>query len=247
MSIPVSYTHLYTMIKDGSGTLDKSVVDTALKIDPSDYSLQAYKTDAINKVTTDIGSEKYAKENWTYDRYDKVVAIQEKATDDILLATSTDAIDDIVKKAKADMDANLTKAEISTVESKVDNRLSTLGYKGATGVLEKYYDAVVGSANYSAKIKADAVAAAEKVFKDAVVATENADITYAEIDTIIKENREKALAALTSVKTTTELKAEATAPVSYTHLVTFSISSHGSFATSAVIKSSVVTARSTTA
>ncbi len=166
------------------------------------YELKAYKAAAITKITTDD----YALANWAKDRKDKVEAIQDDYSDQILVAKSADAVDALVKEAKEKMDAILTTAQINTLKSRTDARISALDYDD---MLAKYYDAVVGTKGYSAKIKTDAIAAAKDLIKDAVIAKENKDLTYAEIDEIIKANKDAAIAKVTDVKTTDELKAQA--------------------------------------
>ena len=188
-------------------TLIDSVFADVEKTNNAYYALRKYKADAIVKVTTGD----YAEGNWSYDRYYKVVSLQDQATEDILKATTTDAIDEIVEKAQDDMDKILTTAEIEVLKNKTATRLTALGYTGENGVLAKYYDVTVGSKGYSEAIKDDAIDAAIDVFKDAVVESEDKDITYGEIDKIIADNRDKALAVAVNVKSTAELEAQAAA------------------------------------
>ena len=200
----------YAVIATGAVAPTKTTVtDVFATLEAKTFPLAAYKKKAIKTFT----EGKYATVNpaataWSGDRYDKVVDLQDKASDEILLAETTDAIDAIAKQAVKDIDAILTDDQIDTLESKTDTRVNILGYNTA---FDKYFDAVVGTTGYSSQIKADAIDAAKQIFKDAVVATENANITYAEIDKIIKDNYNTALAELTKAKTKTELATQATA------------------------------------
>ena len=171
------------------------------------FSLTRYRKDAIAAISTDD----YFADNWSDERKDKVEAIQDAAFESILLAATTGEIDEIVEQAKADMDAILNDAQIAALTSKTRSILNTLGYTGTQGVLDKYYDAAVGMKEYSPAIKADAIDNAVEVFVDAVIATENADISYAEIEKIIAENRDKALETLKDVRTLAELNTQAAA------------------------------------
>ena len=189
----------YTDVATNASTLTKATVDTVMdKVSSTDYTLQPYKEAAIKKVTT--GS--YVKTLWTKERKAKVVAIQDKAKEDILLASSTAAIDSLVKAAQAEMDAILTKAQIDDLEKATDARIAALGYNA---VFENYFKAVVGTpaTGYSAKTISDAVDQAKQSLKDAVVAKEDAKLTNAQIDAVIKDNTNytAAIAALTNVQT----------------------------------------------
>jgi len=180
-------------------SIDKTTVDKEMaKIKEQEYPLQAYKEDAIDSITT----TDYELSNWSGERAGKVAAIQEKAEEDILLAETIEDVDAIVKKAVSDMDAILNDNQIDALESTTDNRVKALGYADA---MDKYYDAIVGSKGYTLTTKHDAKANAMQVLRDAVTEKENADLTRAEIDTIIKENYDKALAELVNVKTAAEL------------------------------------------
>ena len=180
------------------------LVPTTLTVKEGAYALKEYKADAIKKIT----EGDYALSKWSGERADKVEGIQNEYSDKILLANSSTEIDALVKEAKAAMDAILTQDQIDDLKDKTERRINALGYDS---MLEKYYDAVVGSNGYSAKIKADAIEKAKDLLKDAVIAKENAKITYAEIDRIIKENKDAALAKVVDVKTVAELKTAADA------------------------------------
>ena len=180
------------------------LVPTTLTVKEGAYALKEYKADAIKKIT----EGDYALSKWSGESADKVEGIQNEYSDKILLANSSTEIDALVKEAKAAMDAILTQDQIDDLKDKTERRINALGYDS---MLEKYYDAVVGSNGYSAKIKADAIEKAKDLLKDAVIAKENAKITYAEIDRIIKENKDAALAKVVDVKTVAELKTAADA------------------------------------
>ncbi len=180
------------------------LVPTTLTVKEGAYALKEYKADAIKKIT----EGDYALSKWSGERADKVKGIQNEYSDKILLSNSSTEIDALVKEAKAAMDAILTQDQIDDLKDKTERRINALGYDS---MLEKYYDAVVGSNGYSAKIKADAIEKAKDLLKDAVIAKENAKITYAEIDRIIKENKDAALAKVVDVKTVAELKTAADA------------------------------------
>ena len=177
-----------------------------LKIGTGEYALKVYKGDAIKAITE--GTYDLAK--WSDERADKVEALQDDYTDKILLAETVADVDALVKEAKDAMDAILKTVQITDLNTKTERRMTALGYDD---VLSKYYDAVVGTKDYTATTKAEAVDNAKKLIKDAVVAKENAKLTYAEIDQIIKENRDAALAKVTDVKTKAELKTMADALV----------------------------------
>ena len=177
-----------------------------LKIGTGEYALKLYKADAIKGITTGT----YDLANWSDERADKVEALQDDYTDKILLAETVADVDALVKEAKDAMDAILKTVQITDLNTKTERRMTALGYDD---VLSKYYDAVVGTKDYTATTKTDAVNNAKKLIKDAVVAKENAKLTYAEIDQIIKENRDAALAKVTDVKTKAELKTMADALV----------------------------------
>ena len=188
------------------------------------YNLQGYRTTAKNSITTGA----YASTNWSDERKDKVEAIQDEYAEKILLAKTVDEIDDLVEAAQDAMDAILTTAQMGTVAGKAADRAEAAGFFDAGGVTTTvdevtaaasttggfgaYFDVVVGSSTtYKAAIKADALKAAAQVFVDAVIAEEDANITYKKIDEIIAANKDAAYAALKNVKTTEELKAEAAA------------------------------------
>ena len=177
-----------------------------LKIGTGEYALKAYKAKAIKAIT----EETYALSNWSGERADKVEALQDDYTDKILLAETVADVDALVKEAKDAMDAILTTEQITDLNNKTERRMTALGYDD---VLSKYYDAVIGTKDYTVTAKTDAVANAKKLIKDAVIAKENAKLTYAEIDQIIKENRDAAIAKVTDVKTKAELKTMADALV----------------------------------
>lgn len=180
------------------------LVPTTLTVKEGAYALKDYKEKKIKEIT----EVDYALSKWSGERADKVEGIQNEYSDKILLANSSTEIDALVKEAKAAMDAILTDDQIGTLERKTNQRIIALGYDS---MLDKYYDAVVGSNGYSTKIKADAIEKAKDLLKDAVIAKENAKITYAEIDRIIKENKDAALAKVVDVKTVAELKTAADA------------------------------------
>ena len=196
---------VYTGVKtDSKAGLTISLAQ--LDIKTGNYTLQAYKKSAIATFT----EGDYDKSEWSGDRKVKVEDLQDEYADKILVATSVDEIDTLAKEAKKALDGILTDAQISALRTKVDNRLLALGYDT---ILSNYYDAVAGSINSSSAAKSDAVAAAKKVFQDAVIAQEDKDITYAEINQIIADNREAALAKLVDVRTKAELNEQATALV----------------------------------
>ncbi len=180
--------------------LGKALVDTEMaKVPVADYALEQYKEDQIDAITEGT----YNSENWYKgERRDKVEAIQTKAEEDILLAETKADVDSIVKQAKADMDAILNIDEIGELEKITDQRIKALGYEDMFG---KYYDAVIGSKGYSEKTKTDAIGDAKQVMKDAVVATEDAELPRAEIDKIIKDTYNDALAVLVDVNSDAEL------------------------------------------
>ena len=178
-----------------TNALTRALVTNAMTITPGDYALQSYKKTKIGSITTG----NYVLTNWEKgERRTKVEGIQKQATEDILLAETTAAVDAVVEKAKADMDAVLNAAQIRTLESRTDSRMVALGYDA---MLTNYANAVLGTADYSAKTRTDAVEKAKQVIRDAVVATENKDITNAEIAQVIKDNYNAALTALADVQT----------------------------------------------
>ena len=177
-----------------------------LNIGTGEYALKTYKASAIKAITEGT----YALANWSGERADKVEALQDDYTDKILLAETVADVDALVKEAKDAMDAILTTAQINDLNTKTERRMTALGYDD---VLAKYYDAVVGTKDYTVTAKADAINNAKKLIKNAVVEKENAKLTYAEIDQIIKENRDAAIAKVTDVKTKAELKTMADALV----------------------------------
>ena len=190
---------------DAVTTADPSVMNAApIKVSPAegDYALQAYKANAFAAISTGT----YALANWDHERADKVEALQDEYKEKILVAESTADVDALVKEAKNAMDAILTTAQITALKSRTMVRVEALGYDD---MLSKYYDVMVGKTGYGDAIKADAIDNAYDVFKDAVVATENYGITYTQIDNIIKEKKDAAIAAVTNVKTAEELKTAA--------------------------------------
>ncbi|MGC2871895.1 hypothetical protein ACDL92_01185 [Ihubacter sp. mB4P-1] len=200
----------YADIKSSSNTLVKSLVDSTMnRVIEQEYPLQSYKEQQILYITGEVNGVNndttFAASNWSGERKAKVIAIQIKAEEDILLADDVADVDAVVKKAVADMGAILTTAEINALKSTTDARIAALGYSDAFG---KYFDAVVGTKGYSVKTKLDAVENAKQVLRDAVVAAEDAELTKAEIDKIVKENYDKAIAALVNVKSDAE-RAEA--------------------------------------
>lgn len=196
-------------VYDGVKTNSKAGLTISLatlNIAKGDYSLQAYKKTVIDTFTTGD----YDKSKWSGDRKTKVKDLQDEYADKILVATSVSDIDALAKEVKAALDGILTDSQISSLRTKVNNRLSALGYDS---ILNNYYDAVAGSVNSSSTAKSDAIAAAKKVFQDAVIAQEDKDITYTEINQIIANNRDAALAKLVDVKTKDELNQQANALV----------------------------------
>ncbi len=188
----------------GAAPTKTTVTDVFATLVAKTYPLAAYKQAAIAGFTTDTyQTADPANSVWSYERYDKVVAIQDKAEEEILLAETTTDVDSIAKKAKEDIDAILTKAQITALETKTEARMNALGYTDTA--LGQYFDVVVGT-NYSDDAKDDIIDAAKQVIKDAVVATENANITNAEVDKIVKDTYPAALAELSKVKTAAELK-----------------------------------------
>ena len=195
------------IVHGGDGNWAKLNASLAtLQIGNGTYALKAYKNDAIKAIT----EATYALDKWSGERADKVEALQDDYTDKILMAETVADVDAFVKEAKDAMDALLRQAQIDALNTKTENRMKALGYED---VLSKYYDAVVGSKGYTATTRADAIDNAKKLIKDAVIAKENAKLTYAEIDQIIKENRDAAIAKVTDVKTKAELKTMADALV----------------------------------
>ena len=169
--------------------------------DNTAYALQAYKKDAIDDIKT--GDYQLAK--WYGERAAKVKAIQDEYEEKILVAESADDIDALVEDAQDAMDAILRATEIASLKTRTDARAAANGYTDV--MLGNYFDAVMGTKNYDASVRAGAIAAAKAVFKDAVIATENATISHTEIDKLIAANKDAAMAALVDVKTVTELKA----------------------------------------
>jgi len=216
---------LWTAYSTGSFTTTASTEWTngLAAIANKTYELQAYRAAAEDKFTT--GS--YALTNWVGARADKVEAVQEEYAEKVLLATTIEEIDALVKEAKAAIDAVMTKAEVNSVASKVASRIKAAGFlttcsattdgKGKIATasgdgFDSYFRVVVGSTTtYKPATKAAAIKAAAQVFVDAVLAEEDDDITYKQIDTIIAANKTAAYDKLAEVKTAAELKAEATA------------------------------------
>lgn len=121
-----------------------------LKIGTGEYALKLYKADAIKGITTGT----YDLANWSDERADKVEALQDDYTDKILLAETVADVDALVKEAKDAMDAILKTVQITDLNTKTERRMTALGYDD---VLSKYYDAVVGTKDYTATTKTDAV------------------------------------------------------------------------------------------
>jgi len=211
---------LWTKMNSGTWGTAAATAWNLTSIENTSYNLQAYRTAATNKFTTGD----YDLDNWGGARADKVEAIQDEYAEKVLLAESVADIDALVKEAKAAIDAIMTKDEVDSVAKKVASRIKAAGYltvcnttggdvTTATGDgFSAYFDVVVGSsATYKADIKNDALKAAAQVFVDAVLAEEDASITYKQIDEIIAANKDAAYEALKNVKTTAELKTEAEA------------------------------------
>ena len=183
----------------------RSAIDKAFNaLQPMDYELQGVKEKAIGKITT----TPYDASAWDGERQEKVIAIQEQATEDILNAETVAEVDELVEKAQADMDAILTIDQIEKLTERINTQLDLLDYEKN---FRSYYDIVTPSTGYSAATKTDAVEDAKDFLIEKVLEKEDAELTSTEIKTILTENYTAALDILENVLSDAELAAQATA------------------------------------
>lgn len=213
-----------------AATVDNALADIVKKIESLDGSAATYdKIQALVNAIPTAAQEKaalatkvdagvkaittgdYDAAKWDGDNKDAVEAIQEDYTAQIKAAATADEINALVKAAKKAMDAYLTTAQTAAVETDVKNVVTA---KKVDTALKAYADGVAAknsAATYTAAIKNAAVEQAIKVFVDAAVALQDADLTTKEIESIIDANYAAALAVIDDMKTVDELKAEAKA------------------------------------
>lgn len=183
----------------------RSAIDKAFNaLQPMDYELQGVKEKAIGKITT----TPYDASAWDGERQEKVIAIQEQATEDILNAETVAEVDELVEKAQADMDAILTIDQIEKLTERINTQLDLLDYEKN---FRSYYDIVTPSTGYSEATKTDAVEDAKDFLIEKVLEKEDAELTSTEIKTILTENYTAALDILENVLSDAELAAQATA------------------------------------
>ena len=215
-----------------SATVDKAVADVVKKINALDTSVNTYEkiktalastktakqekealAGVISSAITDITTGTYAATNWADENKEAVEAVQKDYTAKIKAAADKDAVDALVKEAKAAMDKYLTTAKETAVKGDVDTAMGDLGYDTS---LPAYADGVAAkdSANtYSSQTKSDAVADAKDVLYDAVLAKQDASLTNAEIKEILKANYAVALTKIDAMKPDEALKNDAKAVI----------------------------------
>ena len=213
-------------------TVDKALADIVAKIESLDGSANTYEkikalvdkiptaadekaalSGAIDAGVAAITTGDYAADKWDGDNKTAVKAIQEDYTAKIKAAATADEIDALVKEAKKAMDAYLTIKQATAVENQVK---AVVANKEVDDALAAYANGVAAkdAANvYSTATKNDAVNQAIKVFVDAALALQNANLTNKEIEAIIDANYSAALAKIDAMKTDAALKAEAQAVI----------------------------------
>ncbi len=192
----------------------KAALDATTTAAQEKTNLDNYKTQQKTALATAYPADKYSEENKAV-----IADLIEKAEKAIDAAADKKAVDTAVKAAKAELDAVLTSAEESGLNAKVDTALNTYEYakdaNGTEGALEGYFDAMAAknpTKDYTAA-KADTLKNAAKVFYDAVLAQNNPDLTQAQVDAIVKENYNAALAVIDATKSADEIKEAANAVV----------------------------------
>ena len=159
--------------------------------------------DAIEELEAYKGADK---SGW-YDE-DAVEEVIDEYAVLIKAVTAVSEIEDLVDDAKDAMDLQLTTKEAKALTSKVTTRLKN---KGWNSVYEAYAEGIAAADKNNDYDKAlDAVVdAAKQVVIDAALATLDTGLTNSEIDVIISDNYEAALAVIDSMKTDDELEAMA--------------------------------------
>lgn len=170
---------------------------------------------AIAAGKSQITTGTYALTLWTADtdNYDAVKAIQKDYTAQIEAATSADAIKALVKEAREAMDAYLKTAEIATLEGRVDSLVMAaapaLGYEAKFIAYRDGFIASNADKVFEEATKTAAITQAKKVIYDAVVATQDAELTDTEIKAIAASNYSAALAKIEEMQTKDVLEAGA--------------------------------------
>ena len=159
-----------------------------------DAALTVKKTAAKAEISTGT----YASAKWDGERKTKVEAIQEEASAAIDAATSTEAIDSIVKDAKAKMDAILNTATITAQKGYVDTEYANT-YKT---LIDGYIDTLIqknGTQNYDAATqKTGMEKKVKEYYYNLILAQENPKLSAAEVKTIMAANYSGALAVVES-------------------------------------------------